>query len=99
VDFKNKDSFELISLLCKSTESNIEESLRISSLIALSYIIQEIKISEISAEYINECIKSFYSILTREVSVKLILEAIICLYHFLPFMKSIIINEVNINKK
>ena len=68
----------------------------ISSLICLGYIAQEIKVIEISQDYINKCVNGIINILTNDSINDIVAqEGLQTLINFLPFLKKNFEYEVN----
>lgn len=94
IDFRNNESLEIIDLLCKSIESNADEKIKLSYLISLRYIFQEIKPNDLSNDYINQCLKIIFYIIQNHNNEFIILESLNCLQYAIPFLKNIFKNEV-----
>jgi hypothetical protein len=84
----------MIDLLCKTIEYNIDENTKSSFLIALGYIFQEIKTSDLSNENIIQCIKTLYYIMEKQISDHILLEALKCFQNLISFLKNVFENLV-----
>jgi len=63
-------------------------------LIALGFLIQDIKTSDLSKEYSHLCFKTLLNVLNKPNNNVVLLEALKCSQILIPFMKSIFENEV-----
>ena len=63
-------------------------------MLALGYIFQEIKTTDLSNEHIIQSIKTLFYIMEKQISDHILLEALKCFQNLIPFLKNIFENQV-----
>lgn len=84
--------FDIFVSTCKNEDRNI----RLSSIITLGYIAQELSIRDINEVYVNKCISAIYDQLNESNDEEILYESIQAFLLFLPFAKMNFSNDVKL---
>ena len=96
MEIPNNEWPELFDIFV-STCQNEDRNIKLSSIITLGYIAQEMSNRDITEEQINKCISAIYQKLDNDNDEEILMEAIQAFLLFLPFAKLNFTNEVYFN--